>query len=267
MPELAEVEFYRQQWNPGLRGRIQRVELHAQARVFRGVPAARIVAALTGARLLDSEAHGKRMLFRFSDGAWLGVHLGMTGRLSCEMPAFIPGRHDHLVLRQAGRSLVFSDPRQFGRIQFHGGADRPRWWRDLAPQPHSAAFTLDWVQGRLQRHARAPIKAVLLNQEAFPGIGNWMADEILWRIGCHPATPAGSLIETDVRELWKSTRSVSRQALRCIGEDGAEPPRGWLFHQRWKVGGVCPRHGSVLCRNTIGGRTSVWCPRCQQRVR
>ena len=39
----------------------------------------------------------------------------------------------------------------------------------------------------LQRRARAPIKAVLLMQERFPGIGNWMADEILWRAAIHPA--------------------------------------------------------------------------------
>ena len=36
---------------------------------------------LAGAKLVASEARGKQMAFRFSRGAWLAVHLGMTGKL------------------------------------------------------------------------------------------------------------------------------------------------------------------------------------------
>ena len=63
---------------------------------------------------------------------------------------------------------------------------------------------------------RAPLKAVLLQQERFPGIGNWMADEVLWRAGLHPARPAGSLQPKEIARLWRECRAVCRQALRVI---------------------------------------------------
>src|SRR5438046_1408595 len=117
MPELAEVEFYRRQWDVGIGKPITRVHINATKRVARGVDAAALQKALTGAKFLKAGGHGKRMLFRFSGEAWLGLHLGMTGALSVEDDDFKPSKHDHLVLFQKQRALVSNDPRQFGRIQ------------------------------------------------------------------------------------------------------------------------------------------------------
>src|SRR5581483_7603101 len=104
MPELAEVEYFRKQWNHGLGQKILAVEFSGK-RVFRGVALPAASAALTGAKLLESRAHGKQMLFRFSGGAWLGVHLGMTGELRVLPPHAPRARHDHLVLRQQRQAL------------------------------------------------------------------------------------------------------------------------------------------------------------------
>src|SRR4051812_27967006 len=112
MPELAEVEFFRRRWDAGIGKPILRVHLNAKKRVLRGVDAAALQRALTGAKLRGSEGHGKKMLFRFSREVWLGVHLGMTGKLSVEAADFTPDKHDHLVLFQRERALVFHDPRQ-----------------------------------------------------------------------------------------------------------------------------------------------------------
>jgi formamidopyrimidine-DNA glycosylase len=115
----------------------------------------------------------------------------------------------------------------------------------------------------VRRHGRAPIKAVLLNQKGFPGIGNWMADEILWRARVAPARLAGKLSEKQLTGLWRSARFVARESLRTIGQNNSEPAKSWLLHERWRAGGKCPRHKSPLRRATIGGRTTAWCPRCQ----
>src|SRR5689334_21110941 len=114
MPELAEVESFRRRWDVGLGAKIERVHLNAKKRVLRGVDTTGLQRAITGAKFLASEGHGKRMLFRFSGDVWLGVHLGMTGKLSVDDAKFTPGKHDHLVLFQKERALVFHDPRQFG---------------------------------------------------------------------------------------------------------------------------------------------------------
>lgn len=263
MPELADVEFYRAQWDCARKEIIRRVSLHADKRIFRGANTAQLRRRLLQAHLIASHSHGKQMLFKFSNDAWLGIHLGMTGELLVKEAGFSPGPHDHLALFLARRTLVFRDPRQFGRIRFDVGASEPDWWRRLPPDLFSRKFTRALVEKVLQRRARAPLKAVLLMQEFFPGIGNWMADEILWRAKIHPRTPAGSLRPADTRRLWDAVRFVSQQAMKIIGKDSGELPRSWLFHYRWRKNGICPRCRGPLRHATIGGRTTCWCQKCQ----
>lgn len=267
MPELAEVEFFRKRWNPGLGHKIEQILLHPHASVFRGCDAARLETKITGATLLSSEAAAKQMLFKFSDNNWIGVHLGMTGELSLQSSDFAPRKHDHLVLRQRERSLVFSDHRMFGRIQFSIGHHPPVWWTAIAPAILSADFTVKAVAAFLLRRARSPIKAVLLMQERFPGIGNWMADEILWRAAIHPRQSAGTISRDQIKLLHHECRWVCRQALKIIGNSDeaftALPP-DWLFRHRWEDGGLCPKTGVKLIREEIGRRTTCWSPARQK---
>jgi formamidopyrimidine-DNA glycosylase len=262
MPELAEVEYYRRVWDPGLGAKITRVHLHADKRVFRGTEIA-LFHRLKNEKLLSSEAAGKQMLFRFSNNLWLGIHLGMTGKLSVAAPNHLPAKHDHLVLFQKARALVFTDARQFGRVHIHKDAEPPAWWSEIGPALTSKQFTRAAMETFLKRHGRLPTKAALLLQKGFPGIGNWMADEILWRAGISPKRAAQALRQPELAALFKETRYVARIALEKISPAFADPPKGWLFHQRWSAKGHCPKHKTALRRDTIGGRTTAWCPKCQ----
>src|SRR5438270_11519956 len=116
MPELAEVEWFRKQWNAGLGHAIVEVKAHARKYVFRGTDGDALRENLTGQKLLRSNRSGKQMLFEASGGNWLGVHLGMTGKTHVESADFHPRKHDHLVLYQRDRALVFTDPRQLGQV-------------------------------------------------------------------------------------------------------------------------------------------------------
>ena len=265
MPELAEAEFYRKRWHQAAAGRrVTAVLTHDRAKVFRGTDAAALRQTLTGKRYLGSEAAAKQILFRFSGGAWLGIHLGMSGELRAAPPAYVPRRHDHLVLQTSRCALIFTDPRMFGRVQFHQGAAPPAWWTRIAPPILSSAFTAAAVAAFLQRRSRAPLKAVLLMQERFPGVGNWMADEILWRARVNPRLLCGKLSAKQIAALWQETREVCRITLETVGVDFSDPPADWFYHQRWTNDGFCPRDGLALKTAAIGGRTTRWCPRCQR---
>jgi formamidopyrimidine-DNA glycosylase len=264
MPELAEVEYFRKQWDSGLGQKITVVQLHSRKRIFRGTESRSIVKQLTGRRFLRAFARGKQMLFEFSGGHWMGIHLGMSGKLRTEPAGFHPEKHDHLVLRQTHQTLVLRDARLFGRVRFHHGGSEPEWWRSGGPDISSGEFNREFLNAFLKRHARAPIKSVLLLQSGFIGIGNWMADEILWRAKIAPAILAGALSPTQRTRLLQETKFVASESLRIIGPDFSDPPPSWLIHQKWKRDGVCPRHQSSLHKATIGGRTTAWCPRCQR---
>src|SRR5207253_1223752 len=193
MPELAEVEYFRRQWNAGIGHCVIKIALHAGKRVFRGTSTHVLRERLAGARLLTSEARGKRMLFRFSNENWLGLHLGMSGKMQTALADFRQKKHDHLVLYQRERALVFTDARQFGRVQFHHSKAAPTWWENGVPEIVSDKFNRAFFDQFLDRHRKAPIKAVALMQSGFSGIGNWMADEILWRAKVLPSKLAGKL--------------------------------------------------------------------------
>ena len=77
MPELAEVDYYRRQWNPGLNSKVLRIHLHGEKRIFRGNDLS-LFPKIAGQKLTSSESAGKQMLFRFTNNFWLGLHLGMT---------------------------------------------------------------------------------------------------------------------------------------------------------------------------------------------
>ncbi len=278
MPELAEVEYMRRRWNPGLGQLVTTVRLHERAGVFKSCDVVSLARLLPGARLESSAAAAKQMVFRFTaaDAArtplWLGVHLGMTGELAVRPSGLPDKKAEHLILDQSGarQSLVFSDFRMFGRVQFHVGPDAPEWWAGIAPAVTSPGFTVEAVTEFLRRRARAPLKTVLLMQERFPGIGNWMADEILWRAALHPARRCGELTPAEIKKLHRETVWVAEQALRLIGEGDTaaeqwpDPPASWLFLHRWEEGGKCPRTKKALERATIGGRTTCWSPARQK---
>jgi formamidopyrimidine-DNA glycosylase len=273
MPELAEVEFYRKRWHQAAVGeRVIRLLTHDTKKLLRELDLPAFRRALIGATFQSSAAAAKQMLFRFSGDVWLGIHLGMSGELTVAPPDHLAGKHDHLVIVTDHHALVFNDPRMFGSVDFHVGKEPPKWWQRIAPAILSPAFTVKVVSEFLQRRRRAPIKAVLLMQERFPGVGNWMADEILWRAAIHPRRLAGSLNDREIRTLWRECRTVARQALDAIAGRGRKLPkdlnvgipRSWLFRHRWRSGGLCPKTGKPLAHATIGGRTTCWSPARQK---
>ncbi len=265
MPELAEVDYFRKQWMSGSGRRVASVQLHAGKRVFRDCPVSSLRRGLQGTVLRELLAHGKQMAFVFDRRHWLGVHLGMTGALLSVDASALPGKHDHLRLcMEGGPTLVFRDPRLFGRIRYSHVPDTlPDWWAALPPGILSSAFTFEHFAAIVQRRAKAPIKAVLLMQAFFPGIGNWMADEILWQSRIYPGIQAGLIGPRKCRELYAAIRTVSAGALETIGVDWRDPPDSWLFRHRWQDGGCCPKTGKRLRREAVGGRTTCWSPAWQ----
>ena len=264
MPELAEVEYFRRCWNPGLTRTVQGIRLNPKARVGRGLKLKSLTTALKGKKLIKSHAAAKQMAFQFGDDVWLGIHLGMTGRLEAGDADREPTPYDHFVLKMSGgKELIFVDPRQFGRVLFWQGIGEPLWWSKIAPAILSPEFTVGVVEVFLRRRARTAIKAVLLMQERFPGIGNWMADEILWRAGFHPQAKAGSFGPKSLLKLHATLREVCAEAMEVIGKDWSDPPDSWLFNHRWKDGGRCPRSKKPLVREDVGGRTTCWSPERQ----
>ena len=74
----------------------------------------------------------------------------------------------------------------------------------------------------------------------------------------------GELSRKEAAAVRRKAQAVCKAALKTVGHDFADPPEGWLFHERWKRKGECPRDGLALETAQVGGRTTRWCAKCQR---
>jgi formamidopyrimidine-DNA glycosylase len=262
MPELPEVETVVRTLAPHLPGRrIIRAEFRSRF-VTPGDPGA-LANRLTGRRIRSVARYGKFILIELDRGM-LSVHLGMTGKLLLDAPR---GPHSYGVLELDRGVLIYDDPRQFGRIEWH--ASLPDRLARLGPEPLAislAAFT------RELRRRKGRIKPLLLNQRFLRGLGNIYADEALFRARIHPLAMAPRLSRQRIARLHESITTTLRLAIEHRGSSisdyvDAAGERGafQLMHQVYgKEGRPCPVCGATIRKITLGQRGTHYCPRCQR---
>ncbi|MFD1658070.1 Fpg/Nei family DNA glycosylase [Streptomyces caeni] len=259
MPELPDVEGFREVLRSCVKGRtVHRVHVRDTG-VLRGVSARRLRRALEGRRFTEPERHGKWLLARTGDGPTLMLHFGMTGGLVCCRPGDAPEAHDRVLFTVDGdRQLRYRDQRKLqGLWLADDDSDVARLLARLGPD--ALAVDRDGFDAVLTSR-RGRVKAVLIDQSALAGLGNLLADEILWRARVWPASRAADLTEAERHRLYAQMRRTLRSAVSA----GCVPPRdSWLTGHRDDPLPACPRCGAPLRRSRVAGRGTVWCPRCQ----
>jgi formamidopyrimidine-DNA glycosylase len=260
VPELLEVERYRRLAEAGLDRFIAEVTVDDPHCLTAPATPAVLRAVLVGRRFLAARRRGKLLLLDTAD-VTLGVRFGMTGTLVVDdRPGvddllYAPGLDARWIrwrLRFAdGGEMALHDPRRLARVV-------------LGPQegvlgPDALTVTVGQLRAALAaRGPGPPLKARLLDQSRVAGIGNLLADEILWRAGLAPGRPCATLTDAELRRLQRHLRTTLEElALRGGSHTGD------LMAER-HVGGRCPRDGAELARGTFGGRTTWWCPAHQR---
>jgi formamidopyrimidine-DNA glycosylase len=268
MPELPEVEIYRRYFEEtalGLTVTHLEVEDPRQLTVDEEV----LREALRKVRLVKTDRIGKHFLVTLSSGKILVLHFGMTGGLAYYRDAADTPKFARVVfLFSNGFHLAFVDPRKFGRIGLADSVAAYRQEKGLGPD--ALAMTLAQLEAGLQGR-KAPIKALLLDQKILAGIGNWIADEMLYQAGIYPAKPANQLSRAELERLYRAMGQVLQTAIAEEAIYSNFPP-SFLIHARgWEEvrlttpaeREVCPRHGTALSIHKVGGRTTYSCPVCQ----
>jgi len=201
------------------------------------------------------------------------VHLGMTGWLGVRRPEDPVAPHTHTFFElEDGRELRYTDIRRFGQMLLVAGDQMAAFGERLGKEPLEISAG-EFSQLLAGRHAR--IKALLLDQRIFRGIGNIYADESLWQARIHPARLAANLKSAEFGRLRKVIRRVLLRAIEDRGSSisnfvDAEGQPG-EYQQRHRAygreGKPCFRCGAKIRRVTVAGRSSFFCPRCQPAPR
>ncbi|MFF8906202.1 Fpg/Nei family DNA glycosylase [Streptomyces olivaceoviridis] len=259
MPELPDVEGFRRVLDTCATGRVIHRVVVRDAGVLHGVGPRGLRDALEGRRLTEPERHGKWLLAHTGDGPTVLLHFGMTGRLLCGDPDDAVEPHDRVLFTLSdGRQLRYRDQRKLQGLWL-AHDDREVARRLERQGPDALAVSREEFETALAAR-RGHLKTVLTDQSVLAGLGNLLADEILWRARLRPDSRASDLAQADRRRLYTHMRRTLRDAVAA----GCVPPRGsWLTGHRDDPDPICPRCGSPLRRSRMAGRGTVWCPRCQ----
>jgi formamidopyrimidine-DNA glycosylase len=283
MPELPEVETIARGLQQKVAGDvIESVWLGSKPQTMKSRPA-EIAATLEHARIAQVRRMGKHIVFDLERNGvpvaaktrrrikapgpraqWI-VHLGMTGRmLVCEPTAEV-AKHTHAIVTLAsGRELRFVDPRRFGRLSvasqgdFEAGGSEPL-------EVEKERFVI------LFRGRKTPIKSALLNQKLLRGVGNIYADESLFRAGLRPRRRVSTITRAQLEKLYESVQEVLKEAIALGGSSisnyvGADGEEGFfqLQHRVYgREGDPCLVCKTPIKRLVIAGRSSYYCPKCQ----
>lgn len=260
MPEGLEAEIYRRAAEACVGRIIASVDVDD-----RQVAARELRAVLPGRRVVGARRVGKLVLVDLQPRLVLGLHFGMTGRLVVDGHAPIAeleygsGRDDpawdRLVIRFRGR------PPRGGSLRVND----PRRWAVFTLDPDVGRYGPDAMTagaaelGAVFARRRAPVKSVLLDQTAIAGYGNMCVDEVLWHAGVGPTRPASSLTTAELEQL----ASAAEEHLPAMLARGGSHT-GIISPAVRATIPPCPRDGAPMRRDTIGGRTTVWCPHHQR---
>lgn len=272
MPELPEVETIVRDLAPRLADRqIVGVQVwdpllvrFPQGEDFNRRITGRIIRSLT--------RRGKYIVGHLSGGLTLLVHLRMTGRLLIDLP---PGeKYQRAVMDLAdGTRLWYCDLRRFGDMWafWPGEEDELGGYSQLGLEPLSSELSGDSLLDKFAAR-KAPVKALLLDQRIVAGLGNIYVDEALFRAGIHPGRPGNSFGEEECRVLVAAIKGVIAQAIQGRGTTFRDYRSGLgtagEYQQQLQVygraGQPCLGCGDILFKMRVGGRTTVYCPHCQQ---
>ena len=276
MPELPEVETIRRVLEQQIKGLTITAVTVNRPEVIGHPTVEEFCQILTGQTMETMTRRGKFLSVLLNSGDYFVLHLRMTGCLLLTPADYPAEKHTHIVFYlSSGDELRFSDTRRFGRFWLFrkGESDTYSGMDKLGLEPFDTGLTAGYLQQHFGKRKKA-VKECLLDQSVIAGIGNIYSDEILFAAKIHPARPANSLSKT----VWERLAAAVPERLAYFIEKNALTPEEYLeskgqdyrntpFLQVYGRGGEpCPNCGAILCRMTVGGRSCVYCPKCQCEV-
>lgn len=261
MPELPEVQVMRSYFEEvALNKEVKDVGFHDSLnKVFKSAKSV-ISKNMLGARITETNRLGKYLFARLSSGKWLHLHFGMTGSLevfrSEEMPRFTR----FVIEFTDGDKLAFKDSRKFGVVQIID--DPAAFQQNQKIADDLLEISLDKFKLGLKRRSIA-VKAALLDQKLVAGIGNWIADEMLFNCGIHPEKSCKNLTANEIESLLESGQSIAKEAIAADTHYGDFPKHFFVNYR--KAGAIHPDHPhSPVEGMRVGGRGTFIVPEKQR---
>ena len=232
---------------------------------------------ITGKAIASWQRRGKYLLAQLESqsAGWLGVHLRMTGQLLWLSQDSPLQKHTRIRLFFANnKELRFVDTRTFGKVWYvppHAEVQSIiTGLQKLGPEPFAADFSLEYFARKLSNRRRH-IKTLLLDQSIVAGIGNIYADEALFKSRILPDTIAADLTTKQITRLHQAIIDVLQTSidkggttfsdfLNLLGVSGNYGDAALVYG---RTGEPCRICSTTIEKIKLGGRSSHFCPSCQ----
>jgi formamidopyrimidine-DNA glycosylase len=259
MPELPEVESFRKYFaNHGLHQKVQKLLMRTR-HVLLDTTDKQLKETIEGNSFEDTFRHGKFLFVKLKTGEALMLHFGMTGDLHYGNQEDLPSSYVLQFQFKNGNYLSFTDIRRLGKVALVKDVDQFIQKRGYGKD--ALTITREEFRKKLSKK-RTAIKVSLMDQKAVAGVGNEYSDEILFQCRVHPGNITVKLPAKKLDEIYDVMRKVLKEAVKKNSERGKL--KRFFFLDNRKAGLTCPRCKGMTEWETIGGRSSYFCPSCQK---
>ncbi|KAM7480322.1 hypothetical protein LguiA_028535 [Lonicera macranthoides] len=290
MPELPEVEAARRAIEDHCIGKkIKRSLIADDSKVVEGVSPSDFEASLLGKTIVAAHRKGKNMWIQLNSPPFPSFQFGMAGAIYIKGVAVTkykrsavkdtdewPSKYSKFFIElDDGLELSFTDKRRFAKVRLLENPASVPPISELGPDALLEPMSVDEFVNSLSKK-KVGIKAILLDQSYISGIGNWIADEVLYQVSLstlhngslnhariHPQQTASSLSRENCATLSKCIIEVIEKAVE-VGADSNQFPSNWIFHSREKKPGKAFVDGKKIEFITAGGRTTAYVPELQK---
>ncbi|XP_020868691.1 formamidopyrimidine-DNA glycosylase isoform X2 [Arabidopsis lyrata subsp. lyrata] len=276
MPELPEVEAARRAIEENCLGKkIKRVIIADDNKVIHGISPSDFQISILGKTIVSARRKGKNLWLELDSPPFPSFQFGMAGAIYIKGVAVTkykrsavkdseewPSKYSKFFVElDDGLELSFTDKRRFAKVRLLENPTSVSPISELGPDALLEPMTVEEFAENLAKK-KITIKPLLLDQGFISGIGNWIADEVLYQARIHPLQSASSLSKEQCEALHTSIKEVIQHAVQ-VSADSKEFPVDWLFHFRWgkKAGKV---NGKKIDFITAGGRTTAYVPELQK---
>jgi len=262
MPELPEVDSYRTGLAPTMTG----WEIKGGKTLWKNASNADF-SSITNQKITGLDRRGKYLIINLNKSNII-IHLRMTGRIDltdCDTPKYTTVEIDFTNKKK----MCLVDYRKFGKVWIV--EDIESVIGHIGIEPLSKEFTSKEFISMIRKR-KGTLKPLLLNQQFIAGIGNYLADEILFRASLHPLRTADTLNKKEIKELYLSIRHIIRKSISFGGTTfltfrGPEGKKGefWKKLQVFrKTGKPCPHCKRPITRIIVGQRSTHLCENKQK---
>jgi formamidopyrimidine-DNA glycosylase len=217
-----------------------------------------------------------------AEGKWLFVPLvpgyvllfgECGGKLLYHAPGATRPAKFHLLLTFTDGAALSAMTQMWGAMELYAqGEERQRQYvRGMRPAPLDPAFTFEYfsalIAGLAQGEKRSA-KGLLTQDQLIPGLGNALAQDILFAARVHPRHPVADLGRAQQRQLYRAIQQTVRAAIEQGGRsdevDLFGQPGGYVRRMDKNAAGrPCPVCGHTVEKMQYLGGACYFCPMCQ----